>query len=126
MLTALVTANLLASVAHFAHNAVYLESYPGPDWIPGPWFVVCYWLVAAAVLVSGYAEYRRCRSKAGLAGMGAYCLSSQLVFGHYLYGAPRDYDLLTNSLIVLEGVFGMALLIFIVGLARRRPAAERL
>ncbi len=54
VLKSLVVGNLLASGAHFAHNAAFFDAYPEPPWIPGPWFVVLVWLLIAPVLVKGY------------------------------------------------------------------------
>lgn len=119
MLKRLVAINLVASAAHFFHNARFLESYPGPPWIPGPWFVVVAWLVIAAILVRGYFWHRAGHSRKALVAVSVYCASCILVFGHYLYGAPRDFDLLTNLLIVLEGLGGATLLVYFVGWARR-------
>jgi flagellar basal body rod protein FlgG len=35
LLKRLVVVNLLTSGGHFLHNAIFLNSYPGPLWIPG-------------------------------------------------------------------------------------------
>lgn len=118
MLKGLVFANLLASALHFLHNAVFLERYPGPPWIPGAWFVVALWFVLAAVLVRGYRWYRAGDSRRALVAIGLYCLSCILVFGHYLYGSPRELDALTNGLIVAEGVAGVTLLVYFVTVSR--------
>ena len=58
--------------------------------------------------------------------MVVYCFSSLLVFGHYLYGPPRDLDLLANFLIVLEGAAALVLLSYFLALARRDPGASGL
>ena len=83
-LEVLVMGNLLASLGHFTHYAVFLDRYPGPPWIPGPGFVI-----------------------------GAWCV------GHYLYGPPSGFDVLTNLLTVLEGVAGLLLLLHFVPLVLR-------
>lgn len=119
MLKALVAANLLTSGAHFFHNALFLEAYPGPPWIPGPWFVVVAWFLVAAALLRGYFWHRSGDSRKALVAISLYCVSCIFVFGHYLYGPPSDFDLLTNVLIVLEGVGGATLLIYFIGWERR-------
>jgi hypothetical protein len=124
VLEALVAASLLASGAHFAHNAIFLSSYPGPTWIPGPGFVVAAWLVVAFVLVRGYSWHRSRRPTLALAALSAYTLSCVLVFGHYLYGRPSTFDLLTNALIFLEGISGVALFSYYV-LVVRHEAVHR-
>jgi len=118
VLKRLVIANLLASASHFSHNALFLDTYPGPLWIPGPWFVVAAWLLIAAILVRGYFWHRGGQARKALVAISLYCVSCILVFGHYLYGPPRDFDLVTNILIILEGFAGATLLLYFVGWAR--------
>jgi hypothetical protein len=112
VLKRLVTVSLVASAAHFFHNAVFLEEYPGPPWIPGRWFVVAAWFLVAATLLRGYSWHRDGQARKALAAISLYCASCIAVFGHYLYGPPRELDLLTNLLIVLEGLSGIALLVY--------------
>ena len=125
MLKALVIASLVTSGAHFLHNAVFLESYPGPPWIPGAWFVVAAWFIVAAILVQGYLWHRNGHPRKALVAVSLYCASCVSVFGHYLFGPPHELDLLTNLLIVLEGVGGSVLLVYFVGWARRDMDAPR-
>ena len=119
----LVVANLLASGAHFAHNAVFLDAYPGPLWIPGPWFIVGVWCVIAGLLVRGYMWHREGKARRALAAVWTYCASCFLVFGHYLYGPPRAHGLGANVFIVLEGVAALVLLVYYVQWARFTPSA---
>jgi len=125
MLRRLVAANLITSGAHFLHNAVFLDAYPGPPWITGPWFVVVAWCVVASVLVQGYRWHRDGRGGRALAAILAFSASCFFVFGHYLYGPPADFDLITNALIFAEGIGGAALLVYYLGWGRltagRRP-----
>ncbi len=116
-------ASLLASAAHFGHNAMFLDQYPGPPWIPGPRFVVGAWCVIALVLVSGYRWFRAGKFTLGLVAVGAYSLSCLLVFAHYLYGPPSQFDALTNALIFLEGASGVALFAGYAQAFRRRVSA---
>ena len=114
----LVVTNLLASAAHFAHNAAFFDGYPEPPWIPGPWFIVVVWFVVAPVLVMGYHWHQQGKPRRALAAVVAYCSSSLLVLGHYLYGHPRELDLLTNFLIILQGAAALVLLGYFLALAR--------
>ena len=125
MLKILVVANLITSGAHFLHNAVFLDRYPGPPWIPGPWFVVVAWFVVAAVLVQGYRWHRAGRAVPALVAILAFCASCFFVFGHYAYGHPADFDLLTNVLIFAEGVGGAALLVYYLAVGRLRARTRR-
>ena len=111
-LRGLVIASLVASAAHFFHNALFLETYPGPPWIPGAWFVIAAWLLIAMILVRGYFWHRAGHSRRALVAVSLYCGSCISVFGHYLYGSPRDFDLLANLLIILEGLSGGTLLVY--------------
>jgi len=112
-------ASLTASAAHFLHNAVFLAEYPGPPWIPGPWFVIVAWLCVATVLLAGYAWHRRGRAGRAVVAVTLYCLSCLLVFGHYVYAPPADFDLLSNALIFSEGTSGMVLWVYFIGWGRR-------
>ena len=40
------------------------------------------------------------------------------MLGHYLYGHPRELDLLTNFLIILQGAAALVLLGYFLALAR--------
>ncbi len=123
MLELLVVANLLASGAHFAHNAVFLDTYPGPPWIPGPWLVVGVWCVIAALLVRGYAWHLEGKRTRALAAVSTYCTSCFLVFGHYLYGPPRAHAMGANVFIVLEGAAAIVLFAYYLLRARGTPSA---
>ena len=122
MMKGLVVATLVASGAHFLHNALFLDTYPGPPWIPGPGFVGLAWLVVAAILLCGYHWHRAGQHGKALAAVSVYGASCLAVFGHYLYGPPSELDLLPNVLIVLEGTSGIALLVYFVGWGRRSGA----
>lgn len=119
VLKSLVVGNLLASGAHFAHNAAFFDAYPEPPWIPGPWFVVLGWLLIAPVLVKGYYWHQEGKPRKALAAIVSYCSASLLVFGHYLYGPPSELDLLANFLIVVEGAAALVLLGYFLARARR-------
>lgn len=118
MLKVLVIVNLFASGGHFLHNAVFLDSYPGPDWISNPWMVVAAWFLVAAVLILGYRWYRRGDLAKASVAIPAYCVSCFFVFGHYVYGSPLGFDLLSNVLIFGEGLAAAALLVYYIGWAR--------
>ena len=114
MLKPLFVLALVASAAHFGHNALFLDTYPGPPWITGPGMVVVAWLIAAAIGVLGYRWHRRGHRTKALLALGAFCASCLLGFGHYFYGPPSPLDLLTNALIVCEGIAGAALLLYVL------------
>ena len=111
--------NLATSGAHFAHNAVFLDSYPGPPWIAGPAVVVVAWLGLAGTLLLGMRWHRRGRGWPARIMIGIFGASCLLVFGHYAYGPPSDFDLLTNLLIVLEGAAGLLLIVYFAVLELR-------
>lgn len=119
MLNRLVLVNLATSGAHFAHNAVFLDSYPGPPWIAGPTVVVAAWLGLAATLLLGVRWHRLGRVWPARIAIGIFGASCLLVFGHYAYGSPSDLDLLTNLLIVLEGSAGFVLIVYFAALELR-------
>jgi hypothetical protein len=119
LLKRLVVVNLLTSGGHFLHNAIFLNSYPGPLWIPGPGVVVAVWLVVATALVLGYRAHTKGRSIRAAIGISVFGVSCLAVFGHYLYGSPAHFDVPTNALILLEGGAGVTLLVYYFGFGRR-------
>lgn len=124
MLKALIVANLAASAAHFAHNAIFFEGYPEPEWIPGGWFVVLVWLIIAPALVLGYRWFVRGSRIQGLLAVLFFCSVSLLGLGHYLYGSPSELSFLTNFFILTEAVAALTLMVFSIILFVRSRASE--
>jgi hypothetical protein len=83
--------------------------------------VVVAWILVATSLVLGYRWHLRGKPGPASVGITIYGASCLLVFGHYVYGSPGDFDLLTNLLIVAEGIGGLVLLAYFFGMASRRP-----
>jgi hypothetical protein len=64
----------VASLAHFVHNAVYIDAYPNlPLWIT-PLVVYAAWLVVAATGAFGYWLCRSGSRAVGLTAIGVYAV----------------------------------------------------
>lgn len=112
MLEVLILLNLVASGSHFAHNGIFLESYPGPPWVSRPVIVVV-WVLIAAVLLLGYGLYRRGHRVGVFVACGVYGGASLLGLGHYMYGPPSELSAVANLFIVLEGAASVILLTYL-------------
>lgn len=114
-LPALVLAYAAASLFHHAHNAAYLNDYPGiPAWLT-PAGVHVAWLATTAV---GAAGYLLLRSGFRVAGLGTIALYGVLgLYGLAHYGvAPASAHTSTMHLTIwFEAVTGTLVLI---GVAR--------
>jgi hypothetical protein len=120
----LVLLNLVTSAAHFAHNAAYLETYPGPPWISGPGVVVAAWLGIAGVLLLGYRWFERGHRAKALGAIAIFSVATMLGFAHYLYGAPSRHHTGANVTIVCEAVAGAVLLVYSLGRLRGSAPIE--
>lgn len=90
------------SLAHFVHNAVYLQSYPNlPAWFT-PDGVAASWLVIGGLGVLGWVLYRRVSRGAGLVAIAVYALLGFGGLDHYLVAPPSAHTLAMNASIVAE------------------------
>jgi hypothetical protein len=107
---ALVIVYLVASLAHFAHNAEYIAFYPNmPSWLT-PEKVYLAWLGVTCLGVSGLAV-----SRFGLHAIGALLVSVYGAFGldglaHYTLALCSEHTLATNVTIWFEAIAGLLLM----------------
>jgi hypothetical protein len=112
-LTALTLAYTAASLAHFAHNAIYLHEYPNmPAWLTaaGVWFA---WAVVAGVGALGYFVWRFASRPWGLVILGLYAILGFGGLDHYVIAPASAHTAVMNLTIVLEAAMGLALLVLI-------------
>ena len=102
------------SLAHFVHNAVYLDTYPHlPAWIT-PVVVLASWLVIAGTGVFGYCLYRWGSRAVGLMVIGLYALLGFGGLDHYAVAPVSAHSTAMNATILGEVIAASALLVVIV------------
>lgn len=122
-LAALALAYLVASFAHFAHNATYIAFYPGlPAWITreSVWLA---WCAITAVGVVAWLCARAALKKVALALLaiyGAFGLDGLL---HYTLALCAEHTFATNLTIWAEASTGLALTLVAAVLCSRRMAS---
>jgi hypothetical protein len=102
-----------ASLLHFVHNAVYIQSYPNlPMWIT-PLGVYASWCAIAMSGVVGYWLYRRVSQPAGLVVIALYALLGFGGLDHYVLAPMGAHSIAMNATILTEVTAAFALLGFV-------------
>ena len=102
------------SLAHFVHNAVYVDTYPNlPAWIT-PVVVFACWLLIAGTGALGYGLYRRGSRTVGLMVIGLYALLGFGGLDHYAVAPVSAHSMAMNATILGEVIAASALLVVIV------------
>ena len=102
-----------ASLLHFVHNAVYIQSYPNlPKWIT-PVGVYASWCAIAAVGALGYWLFCRSSRLLGLVVIAVYALLGFGGLDHYLVAPMSAHSLAMNASILTEVATASALLGFV-------------
>jgi hypothetical protein len=122
-LTFAFVAHCIASLVHFAHNAVYLDDYPNlPAWLT-PAGVYASWLGLTAVGITGLALVRSGLRKAGLSVLALYALAGFGGLDHYTLASIRAHTLAMNLTIGLETLTASLLLFAVIAAWSRTPRA---
>jgi len=91
-----------ASLLHFVHNAVYIQSYPNlPKWLT-PLGVYASWCAIAAVGVLGYWLFRKVSQATGLVIIAVYALLGFGGLDHYVVAPMGAHSLVMNATILIE------------------------
>ena len=116
-----------ASLTHFVHNAVYLDSYPNlPTWLT-PLGVLASWLVIAGIGAAGYWLFRETSPPVGLAVIALYAALGFAGLDHYTLAPVSAHSLAMNATIVGETLSAAALLAVVAWTAvTRREITETL
>jgi hypothetical protein len=114
-----------ASLAHFIHNAVYLEFYPNmPAWLT-PLGVLAAWLVVAGIGAIGYWLFRIGAKVVGLATIALYAALGFAGLDHYVIAPISAHSLAMNATIVAEVIAASVLLLVIAWTAVRGGGSGR-
>jgi hypothetical protein len=96
----------VASLAHFSHNAVFVDAYPNlPEWITpsGVWAV---WFAEAAIGLAGYLLIRKGYRRTGLIFVALYAALAFDGLAHYSLAPLSAHTLAMNLTIWGEVVAG--------------------
>ena len=108
-----------ASLAHFVHNAVYLDSYPNlPVWLT-PLGVLTSWLVIAGIGAAGYWLFRKASPALGLTVIALYAALGFAGLDHYAVAPISAHSPAMNVTIAGEAIAASALLVVIAWTAVR-------
>jgi hypothetical protein len=100
-----------ASFTHFAHNAIFADSYPGLPASLTPLRIMSAWLLEAAIGIVGYALVRRDHPGAGLALIALYAALGFDGFAHYALAPASAHTAAMNASIWAEAIAGAFLLV---------------
>lgn len=110
----------LASLAHFAHNAEFIASYPNmPFWLTRE-KVYLAWLAVTSVGIAAMLLGRLGLPVVGTVLLGAYGALGLDGLGHYALALCSEHTFATNFTIWSEAGAGLALLVVSSVLATRR------
>jgi hypothetical protein len=113
MLLMLMTVYAAASLLHFVHNAVYIQSYPNlPKWIT-PLGVYVSWCGIAAIGTLGYWLFRNVSQAYGLIAIAIYALLGFGGLDHYVMAPIGAHSIAMNATIIGEVSAACVLLVFI-------------
>jgi hypothetical protein len=124
-LRVLAVAYLVASLSHFAHNAVYIAFYPGmPAWITHDtvWLA---WLGVTAVGACAFVLARLARPTLALFVLAVYGGFGLDGLAHYTLALCSEHTLATNITIWSEAATGLALALCCAVLLSRRLREAR-
>jgi uncharacterized membrane protein len=119
-LAALLLLYIVASLAHFTHNAEYLNDYPNlPPWLTRGGVYLA-WLGETSLGILGYVLYRFGWQLTGLALVGIYAAFGFDGLLHYTRAAFAAHTPAMNFTILFEVVAAALLLMRVLMLATRK------
>src|SRR5690554_521601 len=108
-MTAFLISYTLASLAHFVHNAEFINDYPNmPDWLSSA-DVFGAWIAVAAIGLAGYLMVRMGFGTLGFIAIALYGAFGLDALAHYAYAPVFAHTLNMNTTIWLEAITGMVL-----------------
>ncbi len=107
-----VIASVVLTAFHFADNALFIDTYPAPDWQPA-WFgvvVALSWPLFTAFGAAGYRLYRQGRLERAHACLLAYSSAGFVSLGHFAYGPPSELTTRALVSVLIDAAAGSAVL----------------
>jgi len=106
----------VASLMHFAHNAVYLREYPNlPAWLT-PAGVWAAFFAITAIGVLGYCVYRFGSRAVGVPMIAVYGVMGFGGLDHYVAAPVAAHSIVMNATIAIEAAAAATLLVYLARL----------
>jgi hypothetical protein len=115
--------SVLSTAAHYSHNFVEMDSYPGGGTFVKVAIVVS-WPLLTAIGLYGYRLYASDRLREAHAALATYSLTGLITPLHFLSGEP-DIPAFWYATIFTDFVAGVAILAFVGWSASRRALRPR-
>ena len=117
--------SILSTAAHYSHNFIEIDSYPGGGTAQQVLILVS-WPLLTAIGLYGYRLYRSGQLREAHACLLIYSLAGLVTPGHFLSGEP-DIPAFFYATIFTDFLAGAAIVAFVVWSARRTasPPAPR-
>jgi hypothetical protein len=109
--------SILSTAAHYAHNFVRIDDYPGGG-VAIQVAIVLSWPLLTAIGLYGYRLYAAGRSREAHICLLLYAPLGLITPAHFLYGDP-DIPGFFYATIFTDGLAGLAVVGFVIGSARR-------
>ena len=122
LLRALLAFSIASTAAHYSHNFVEIDSYPGGG-VGQQMLILVSWPLLTAIGIYGYRLYVRGRRREAHACLAIYSLAGLVTPGHFLAGEP-DIPAFFYATIFTDFLAGASILAFVAWSASR-PAPRR-
>ena len=116
--------SILSTAAHYAHNFVRMDDYPGGG-VGVSVAILLSWPMLTAIGIYGYRLYAAGRFREAHISLLLYAPLGLITPAHFLYGEP-DIPAFFYATIFTDGLGGLAVVGFVVWSATRRARVATL
>jgi len=109
----LLVLNIISTTLHYTDNALFVDSYPEPEWFTTAG-VFTTLILMTPVGILGYLFYRKNLFLLSYFCLVLYSLTGISSPGHYLYPMVNSMSLKMHLLIWCDAFAGMSLIVFII------------
>lgn len=120
-LRAILVFSVISTAAHFTHNFIEVDQYPGGDVVSGGVVrvaILIAWPLFTAIGLYAYRLYNRRQYSAAYAGLAAYAFFDLTTLSHFIFGSP-NIPTFWYVTIFTDALAGVAVLAFVLLDSRR-------